>query len=712
MTRKIRIEQGINRMNDSWESLVRIEKGKINSAKGILGLTQFEDEVVFLIENHECFKLPRFLWMHYFAIILEMEGDNDTILVFEDGNEKKSIKLGEIGDKPQSVKINDGNSFDIYNYKGDALTGSFIVTPNNVVSGSNQSFNIIYTVGENGLSEGSHVFFITPFSNWSKPLINAFEQIKVVSKNRVEIFSDLSPLYFSHRGYVYKILVEKGNLIFGDTISIKYTNDVDMGIYVQQYTQEDLYFLGMEDNTGNCIYNSIPLSKSGKINVIAGKPNRFRIKTTQILELGEILTFHIRALDNCLNPVQNYCEAAVLEIHNSVGRLVYKNELRFNDSICIKDCNILQEGIYIVSVKKEGFEQENICVLISSEKSDGLYFGEIHGHSNVSDGTFGMQDYFDYGKNIGMLDFCALSDHDWEIVEHSRNKENGSLKALGELTGKLNIDNEFVTICGYEWMGEGGHINAYYLKDKDNPVYVGSISLLGNGDLYPKMEEFIKQYEGRDDVLIIPHFSHGFEYKYYDKRLQPVAEIYSQWGCSEDKSATNNTKGAIQFLADGLRFGFISGADSHHGMPGQTGFCSKYSMLDHREGLTGAYSESLTRQDIFKSFKIRKTYATTGERILLNFKLNGFAMGSEISLKETDKIEASIMIGGTRQIDKVEIISGGKIIWENCNYGKMIADFKVDLPRHRNKNEYYYLKVTQSDKNIAWSSPFWVDEIQ
>ena len=41
-----------------------------------------------------------------------------------------------------------------------------------------------------------------------------------------------------------------------------------------------------------------------------------------------------------------------------------------------------------------------------------LLFGELHGHTNLSDGTGDIDSYFQTARDRAGLDFCAVSDHD------------------------------------------------------------------------------------------------------------------------------------------------------------------------------------------------------------------------------------------------------------------------------------------------------------
>jgi len=107
-------------------------------------------------------------------------------------------------------------------------------------------------------------------------------------------------------------------------------------------------------------------------------------------------------------------------------------------------------------------------------------------------------------------------------------------------------------------------------------------------------------------------------------------EIFSEWGCAEHDRApfpyirhteagrwTRNTWQS--FLAEGYRLGAIASTDDHLGYPGA-----------YREGLAAVLAPELTREAIFAALRARRTYAVSGDRILLDYRLNGHVMGQEL----------------------------------------------------------------------------------
>jgi hypothetical protein len=100
-------------------------------------------------------------------------------------------------------------------------------------------------------------------------------------------------------------------------------------------------------------------------------------------------------------------------------------------------------------------------------------------------------------------------------------------------------------------------------------------------------------------------------------------------------------------------------------------------------------------------------------------------MGKEISTADKPGLainrHVSGYVAGTTKLQKVEIIRNGKVIKTfepdhyslDFTYDDMTPLEKVTLPSKDKQPPfvYYYLRVTQEDGHMAWSSPIWVDYI-
>ena len=71
-------------------------------------------------------------------------------------------------------------------------------------------------------------------------------------------------------------------------------------------------------------------------------------------------------------------------------------------------------------------------------------------------------------------------------------------------------------------------------------------------------------------------------------------------------------------------------------------------------------AHELSREAIFDALRNRRTYAVTGDRIEVDFSVNGAMMGSELPYSRNREIRASVR--GWDVVDRVEIVKNGRVI--------------------------------------------------
>ena len=202
----------------------------------------------------------------------------------------------------------------------------------------------------------------------------------------------------------------------------------------------------------------------------------------------------------------------------------------------------------------------------------------------------------------------------------------------------------------------------------------------------------------------------------HDAYFQRLIEIYSSWGNSECEGCERPIIGGAVYpghsvqdaLARGERLGFVGDSDTHSGQPGFTYWV--FENRSYRGGLTCVMTDQLDREHVFDAMWNRSVYATTGERILLRFRLNGTPMGQELTLRRETPIQLEIEVIGTADLDTVEIIKDGHVLCRRkCSAGSQAQLSYTDNSGVCNGTwSYYYARVLQKDKEMAWSSPIWV----
>lgn len=333
-----------------------------------------------------------------------------------------------------------------------------------------------------------------------------------------------------------------------------------------------------------------------------------------------------------------------------------------------------------------------------------LVYGDIHGQSAISDGVGEIDQYYHFAKVGADLDFTALTDHDC-YPDWTSQSEWEFMRTANRLA---NIDGELASLLAYEWTPneyryDYGHKNVYYKGDDGELFRSGDVGGMTPFNLF----ESIKKYK----AMAIPHHpaanwglvSAATDWNFHDSEVQRLAEIFSRHAPFEyygnvskyTKNVEQMQRCSIQdALARGYRIGFTGGSDSHqmeHGIEG---------------GILAAFVPELTRESVFDAMYDRFVYATTGARILVSLKINGNRMGQEITVKENEPVQVYVNVLGTDKV-KVELLKNNEVIATEVSNSKACELKFVD--NERNETDCYYIRVTQEDEHMAWSSPIWVE---
>ncbi|MBW1636822.1 MAG: CehA/McbA family metallohydrolase [Deltaproteobacteria bacterium] len=709
---KIIIQPDLTTTFDQWGFMLRVENGQLVNVEGLGGITQPEDCVPILHPDDHNVRWREFLWMHYTAVLLTLTEAVKTELVFQTCGGERRIRVAELTQQSTPIQTGDDGRLNIALYT-PCTQGRTNITPEKVVAGGRESFTIQYVIGETGIVTGGGIYIFTPYSSWSSPDFDE-HTVKLTRADglphNVVIETNLIPHSHSVFGFFYMIRVRTGSLQAGDVISIHY--GAREGICVQTYPKDRVYFTVLVDTCASGIYYPLPYENTPYVKVCRGTPNRLRIVAPMVGRPGDMFVVRGLVLDGNYNPsnqgINNpiHLKIKLLRPISDQNVIELKTFTDNDGRFTFEHVQIAQAGYFALTVQSSGLTSASLVVKSGDSEKAGLYWGSLHGHSEMSDGEFGPEEYYRYGRDDGLVDFCSLTDHDWELFEHYRNRVKGGFSYIQQLAEKYNVPGHFVTFSAYEWMGinKVGHINVYYNnKRTDNPMYVGEVAILERTDA-DTPEKLVDIYKNRDDVLLIPHTSHGTTWPVYDSELMRLVEIYSCWGCSENH--LSGASGARAGLEKGFEMGFIGGADSHHGSPGHTGKPSKYHCLPEREGFAVVYADDFTRNDIFKAMQARRCYATTGERILLEFSIGSYAMGQSVTVEPSRKLTVRGVSGGTKPMTRIELIRDGKSVAEGRVDALMgfLDETILPLPG----KHYYYLRATQQDGERAWSSPIWL----
>jgi len=111
---------------------------------------------------------------------------------------------------------------------------------------------------------------------------------------------------------------------------------------------------------------------------------------------------------------------------------------------------------------------------------------------------------------------------------------------------------------------------------------------------------------------------------------------------------------------------------------------------------------------------------------LVGINIASATMGAELNSKEKPGLDYNRHISGyavgTQKLASVEIIRNGSVIKvyhpekDDFNFGfddnERLSNVVIKSNDDRPPFVFYYLRVTQEDGHIAWSSPIWIDQIE
>lgn len=345
-------------------------------------------------------------------------------------------------------------------------------------------------------------------------------------------------------------------------------------------------------------------------------------------------------------------------------------------------------------------------MIVPTPDSRKMYWGDLHNHCNITYGHGDMRDAFEAAKE--QLDFVSVTPHamwpdinllnkeprlKWVIGYHTDafgRLRRGGYEKYSAMTKEYNKEGEFLTFIGYEAhsMIYGDHVALH--KDIDAPL-VNCTSI----------ENWKEKFKGQE-VFVTPHHMgyqegyRGYNWKYFTEGDQtPFVEMYSRHGLAEGDMGDypylhdmgpRQWEGTIQYgLLQGHKFGIMGSTDQHSGYPGSYG-----------DGRVGVLAGSLSRDEIWNGLKKRNVCCATGDKIVVDFRINDAVMGDVV---KADKRKIYVNVQAQSCIDYVDIVKNGRTI-ARLN-GPLIPQMPSgDMVRCKIKMEYGW---NREENYVSWN---------
>jgi hypothetical protein len=559
-------------------------------------------------------------------------------------------------------------------------------------AGGRVRLSLTYEAGPRGIAEGGALFLQpSPFWGWDSPQTEIRD-----APGATEVATEAQGVSLETTALdgLLAIQVRGRKLEPRERVHVKYLTRAD------RYAEREERLWIAVDGDGDGVRSLVV--DSPRIDVLAGEPARIVLTLPTTARPGELVRLVVAALDASGN------RGVVMD---EPVQLRASEDLALPGTVSLPEGGILSlevptagEGVYRVLGSTESGLAAESNPLIVREAIPRVLWGDLHGHSQLSDGTGTPADYFAYARDVAALDVIALTDHDhWGMRFLDGNP--GLWRTIEDAALRFDEPGRFVALVGFEWTSWlHGHRHVLYFE--------GEAEVLSSLD--PRYEDpalLWKALEGRSAITIAHHSAGGPVSTNWEfappPELEPVTEVVSVHGSSEASDAPGKIYAAVpgNFVRDalgrGFRFGFIGSGDSHDGHPGLAHLASPSG------GLSAIFSEETTRAGVLRALKERRTYATNGPRIWLRTWLDENEMGTLIAPSEAPAQELRFVVAAPAPVERVDVIRSGEIVSVVPGSGRRELSETLSIPSLR-AGDYLYVRVVQEDGGAAWSSPVYV----
>lgn len=354
------------------------------------------------------------------------------------------------------------------------------------------------------------------------------------------------------------------------------------------------------------------------------------------------------------------------------------------------------------------------------------YFGQLHSHTQYSDGAGSLESALDYVKNLpksANVNFVAFTDHSNYFDKSGAANPEGALYDMSlasaasqnlwneykNAVAAFNADNagSMVAIAGFEmtWSGGPGHINTFNtpgIVSRNNTTLNNKTKDAGLQAYY----KLLSQTEGANSISQFNHpgttFGNFIDFGYWDAVVDTrmyMVEVGNGEGQIGAGGYYPSYEQYIMALDKGWHVAPTNNQDNHKGRWGNAN--------DARDViLTDDFSES----GIYAALRARRMYATEDKNLELDYTVNGNMMGSIIDVPEKLNFEISFNDPDrTDSIAKVElVVNSGKVAYTWDSAAALAkGSVSVELaPEYT----YYFVRVTEGDGDLAVTAPVWVGE--
>ena len=239
-----------------------------------------------------------------------------------------------------------------------------------------------------------------------------------------------------------------------------------------------------------------------------------------------------------------------------------------------------------------------------------VYWGDVHGHTALSDGKGSLDEYFVYARDVAKLDFVIVTDHDFGNAAPWRLPRE-AWQTTQAKADEFTVNGKFVGIAGYEWTSQPKYWTDVEEGTPSERLFPGPPKFYNHKNVYfPHRVDDL--FSAKDSVYMTPdllaaavrkaggliHNNHPsvgpdgrdqWDYGSDASSMIVNTEMYGDSLKYEGKTYQVDTEKAVcEFLDRGGKSGFLRGTDTHEGKTAAR---------------TAVLAKELTRESLFEALR-------------------------------------------------------------------------------------------------------------
>ncbi len=397
------------------------------------------------------------------------------------------------------------------------------------------------------------------------------------------------------------------------------------------------------------------------------------------------------------------CEDESADIYYAVSAdgVNYQPDALYAGPICFeKDFGTAYLKTYSIAGDCEPGEVTRVIFTEEFDLDWNLYFGQLHAHTDISNGAGSVEEAFQYASQVDGLDFFAVTDHS----DSFDNADMGAIDAdgadisadwaAGKQAAASVTNGDFVGLFGFEmtWPEDKqlGHISTFNTpgwQTRDQADFENVPTALEN--YYKALTSVpgsVSQFNHPDDI-------HGdFErFDHYSPQYDAAVSLLEVAG----EDGVVDCGYYDRALDEGWHVAPTNNQNNHNGQWG-----------DASEARTVVLAKSLTEEALYAAMKDRRVYATQDSDLAIYYELNGTVMGSIIPKSESAAVTVFLSDPTDEAIGNVEVVTdgGAVLVSEYVETPSQVLELSASCG-----HSYYYLRITQPDGDVAVTAPVWMD---